>query len=560
MSEARQTVLLVCHVSAMEMAAEAARQAWGPDAEIDILAYGRASPDLPSPPGTNLIEVPVGRQISSRAVLHMVAKLTRMRPYTAVALSQPMLAFSRARGPLVAFALLVGRRRAVILDPGVGRIVAPITLRLAVADVARWIALQAVSIVSARAAAAVLVRLPEAEIPYDPARLGGSVLYLRTDIELRVAPLKSGGSVAHTEGILSALLRRGHQVAFWCSGDMEGVPSSIPQRRITTLLVGNLPTEIAELISGLVQGLNPPRGFRPTGFIYQRYSLNNLAAVILSHRWRVPLVLEANSSEAKWRRDFSVLRYPRLATGCERLILRRASVVSTVSANAAEDLLAAGAPPGRLRVIPNGVNVEHFSGAAPQPLSTPAGALVICFVGLFYPWHGVRYLADAFALLHQRRPDVRLLLVGDGEEAPVARSRLERQGALAATHFAGLVSRTEAARYMAAADILVSPHANVHRFIGSPIKLFEYMAAGKAIVASRVAQIEQVLRDGETALLVEPENSQALGDALERLCADPKLRLRLGQAARQEARERHSWDARLAALLGDAPPTFDGRS
>lgn len=142
----------------------------------------------------------------------------------------------------------------------------------------------------------------------------------------------------------------------------------------------------------------------------------------------------------------------------------------------------------------------------------------------------------------------------------MARSRLERQGALAATHFAGLVSRTEAARYMAAADVLVSPHANVHRFIGSPIKLFEYMAAGKAIVASRVAQIEQVLRDGETALLVEPENSQAMADALERLCADPELRLRLGQAARQEARERHSWDARLAALLGDAPSTFDGRS
>ena len=78
-------------------------------------------------------------------------------------------------------------------------------------------------------------------------------------------------------------------------------------------------------------------------------------------------------------------------------------------------------------------------------------------------------------------------------------------------------AREEVPGYLAASDVLVSPHARVRDFIGSPIKLFEYMASGRAIVASRVAQIGEILRDEETALLVEPEAPDALADALTRL-------------------------------------------
>lgn len=292
---------------------------------------------------------------------------------------------------------------------------------------------------------------------------------------------------------------------------------------------------------------------RASAFIYQRYSLNNLAGLILARRWGVPLVLEANSSEAKWRQDFSSLAYPRLAFACERLILRNAAVVSAVSANAAEDLLAAGALPDRLRVVPNGVSLRRFADAPPYPLPAEARGFVICFVGLFYPWHGVRFLAEAFALLHAKHPDARLVLVGDGEEAPAVRSQLAKNGALDATHFAGLVSRSEAPGFMAAADVLVSPHADVHRFIGSPVKVFEYMAAGKPIVATRVAQLAEVLTDGETALLVAPEDPQDMSDALERLYADRPLGRRLGAAARALAEREHSWDARLSAVLEGDP-------
>jgi glycosyltransferase involved in cell wall biosynthesis len=550
MPEPTRRVLLVCHVAAAQAAATAAAVIWGAHADIDVLCYGRASEDFPAPAGARLVESPLQAKVAPMKAARIIARLRRHR-YEIVALSQPGLGLSRARALLLAFALLVGSRRAIVLDTGAGRIVRPITVGLVTVDILRWIVLQAFSQASATIGALALARFSRSvRPPRGPNGFDGSVLYLRTDIELRITPLRAGGSLAHTEGILTALRNRGHEVSFWSTGEVDGIPESVREARLPALLKGNLSTEIAELLSGLIQGLVPPKGFRPAGFIYQRYSLNNLAGVILSRRWKLPLILEANDSEAKWRQDFSVLRYPRLAYACERLILRRAEIVSAVSDNAAEDLRAAGALGERLRIVPNGVTVARFVDATPMPLSSLGGSFVICFVGLFYPWHGVRYLAEAFALWHQRRPDVRLLLVGDGEEAPVVRSLLERGGALEATHFAGLVSRQEAPRYMAAADVLVSPHANIDHFIGSPIKLFEYMAAGRPIVATRVGQIQEVLRDGETGLLVEPEDPEAMAAALDRLYSDRDLRRRLGEAARSEAEQRHSWDARLEAVLG----------
>jgi glycosyltransferase involved in cell wall biosynthesis len=115
----------------------------------------------------------------------------------------------------------------------------------------------------------------------------------------------------------------------------------------------------------------------------------------------------------------------------------------------------------------------------------------------------------------------------------------------------GIVARQEVPGYLAAADVLVSPHADLPDFIGSPIKIFEYMASGTPIVASHLAQLSEILTDEETALLVAPDDHVALAGALERLMVDSELGRRLAAAAQQEVRASHSWDARLAAILSD---------
>ena len=554
-------ILLICHVSAADRAVSAAREIWGypragedgvsgqPPA-IDVLCYGRASDDFPAPQNARIIALPLQEGRSLRKVVALLGSIRRR--HEVVALSQPSLGSSRARGLLLAFAYLLGGDRSVILDPAASRVRRRIRLRLAAIEAVRWVALQALSSVLASVAVPAISRL--AEHPAPPRRIPptGSAAYLRTDVDLRVAPLLAGGSVAHTEGILEALQAHGYTVELWSTGQLDGVPESVTQSSLPAIIKGNLPTEVAELLSGLWQGALSGRRPSPTAFIYQRYSLNNLAGVFLSRRWKVPLILEANDSEAKWRKDFSLLRFPRLAFACERLILRNATVIAAVSTNAAEDLLAAGATARRLRIIPNGVSAKRFAGATPMQLPQHLEGFVICFAGLFYPWHGVRFLAEAFARFHTNCPAARLLLVGDGEERPVVRALLERSGSLGAAHFTGLVPRSLVPRYLAAADVLVSPHANIDHFIGSPIKVFEYMAAGKAIVATRVGQLQEVLSDERTALLVPPEDPEAMAQAFHRLHSDPELRAALGTTAQAEAHAKHSWDSRLDAILAAA--------
>ena len=118
--------------------------------------------------------------------------------------------------------------------------------------------------------------------------------------------------------------------------------------------------------------------------------------------------------------------------------------------------------------------------------------------------------------------------------------------------FAGRISHEKVRSYLDACDILVSPHvasADGSEFFGSPTKLFEYMAMGKGIVASRLGQIAEVITDEETGLLVEPGDPIGLARAIERLAVDGELRERLGAAARKTAIERYTWRHNAARVF-----------
>jgi glycosyltransferase involved in cell wall biosynthesis len=116
----------------------------------------------------------------------------------------------------------------------------------------------------------------------------------------------------------------------------------------------------------------------------------------------------------------------------------------------------------------------------------------------------------------------------------------------------GAVDHERVPRLLDACDVLASPHVPLEdgsEFFGSPTKLFEYMAMGKGIVASRLGQIGEVLADGETALLVEPNDARQLSEAIQRLAASSDLRARLGAAARREAVARHTWAHNAGRVL-----------
>jgi glycosyltransferase involved in cell wall biosynthesis len=184
------------------------------------------------------------------------------------------------------------------------------------------------------------------------------------------------------------------------------------------------------------------------------------------------------------------------------------------------------------------------------------GRIVIGFISTFQPWHGADVLARAFvALLHAHptlRDAVRLLMIGSGPGLAAAGRIVAAAGLDANVHFTGLVAQEDGARYLAACDILASPHVpnpDGSPFFGSPTKLFEYMAMGKAIVASNLDQIGELLHHGETAWLVPPGDADALANGLASLVQDRHLRASLGGAARHDVLAHHTWRAHVSKTL-----------
>jgi glycosyltransferase involved in cell wall biosynthesis len=545
--------LVTAHWTLAEPAIAAAVAELGVD-RVDLLAYGVGAEGLADHSHGEFLRVPSVRgdwRVVLRSLFTFIREIRRHR-YAAVIVAQPGLRVSRARGLLLSFPFVARSDRVLAMEPQAERL-ARVGPGEALIDLLRWLLVQVWCSVIARLAAplmgATARRVSEPGVPAPD----GRVLYLRADLELAGSRLDAGGSLAHTLGIVGALARRGYEVEVWSTGLIGGLPPALSTRSLPALIQANWPTEIAELVSGLRQAAFGMRVRPASAFIYQRYSLNNLAGLILSRRWRLPLVLEANASEVQWRQEWSNLRYVRLSAACERLLLRKADRVLVVSNNARAHLIEAGADPKRIRMIPNGVDPGRFADAVPRDLGFEAGSFVIAFCGLFYRWHGVATLAEAFVRLRDSRPEAKLLLIGQGEEEARVRKILDAGGLQADCLLPGIVPREEVPEYLAAVDVVVSPHSDLRNFIGSPIKIFEYMASGKPIVASRLAQMAEILTDGETALLVPPGDPIVLASAIERLMDGPDLRRRLGVAAQREAKARHSWDARLEAILSDQP-------
>jgi glycosyltransferase involved in cell wall biosynthesis len=205
---------------------------------------------------------------------------------------------------------------------------------------------------------------------------------------------------------------------------------------------------------------------------------------------------------------------------------------------------AAGVPPARIAVVPNGIDASQF--AALPAREAGDGPLVLGFVGFVRDWHGLDAVIAAMAA-EPGEPDLRLVVVGDGP----ARAALEQQAASLGladrATFTGLQPREAIPNLVAGFDIALQPLVVSY---ASPLKIFEYMAAGRAIVAPDQPNIREVLSDGETAVLFDPAEPGAMWRAIRRLATDAALRRRLGEAARAEiARRDYTWRGNAARVV-----------
>ena len=293
--------------------------------------------------------------------------------------------------------------------------------------------------------------------------------------------------------------------------------------------------------------------------IHERFGLYSYGAILTSRHLGIPLVLEVNGPSIEEKQLFTTpLSGAQLfvARAIRDQVARQASRIVVVSSVLKQFLLKhwKGVHDDQIVVIPNAADVARLADLGDvTPLRTRLGlenALTIGFLGTFQPWYGLEKLIEAFAAVVPLVPQARLLMVGDG----VARDGLERLARETGVHdsilFTGYVPHVQVPQYLGCFDIAVAAFRELAiDFCGSPIKLFEYMAAGRTIVASRIGQIPEIVTHERDALLVEPGNIAELADALVRLAGDAPLRKRLGAAARLTGR-RYSWEAYVEQLVG----------
>ena len=212
-----------------------------------------------------------------------------------------------------------------------------------------------------------------------------------------------------------------------------------------------------------------------------------------------------------------------------------------------------GADPSRVHVMTNGVDTHLFKpGHRDSRVRhrwgwTDGEGPVLGFVGGLRPWHGVEILPELFDRLAPYHRGLCLVIVGDGP----LRSRLEERarGIARQVVFTGTVAQEEVAPMIREFDMALAPYPKLdHPFYFSPLKLFEYMACGVPVVASKIGQIAEVVEDGVTGMLYPAGDLNGLVDACRRLIADPDLRSRIGQAATQEVQRCYTWDHNSAAI------------
>ena len=280
--------------------------------------------------------------------------------------------------------------------------------------------------------------------------------------------------------------------------------------------------------------------------VYERYALFATAGASAARALAVPHILEINAPLSQEQAVHRGLAFAHAARELERATLRGADRVIAVSRGVAAWAAGSGIEPTRLLVLPNAVDPARFDVGRAERAATRAhlgvgDAPVIGFLGTLKPWHDVAALIRATARLVHAGLRARLVVIGEGPERPRLEALVQAEGVGALTTFVGAVAHDDVPRYLSALDVAAVTYDAEPGFYFSPLKLFEYLAAARPVVAAAAGDIAHCIRDGVTGLLYPPGDVRALADALLALISDSERAERLARAGREHVRAHHTW-------------------
>lgn len=378
-----------------------------------------------------------------------------------------------------------------------------------------------------------------------------------------------GAEGLHIRSIVEALRAAGHEVTVLSPPGIDPMstdadaPVDKAQVRtrglqsiwkwISRRLAGTL-FEFAEIAYNLPAWFRLKRALRRKDFdlVYERYAFFMIAGALAARSRGVPFVLEANEVSGIPHRA-RTQRMVRLCAAMERILFRRCAGILTVSSYLRDCIVAQGVTAKRVQVVPNAFDMRRVLGASRNAELGAScgfsGKLVLGFVGWFDEWDRLDLLIRVFGRLVVRRPDIRLLLVGDG---PVTASLKDLAASLklgSVVVFTGAVPRNRVLEYASLLDIAVLPHSND---FGSPVVMFEFMGLGIPVVAPRLGPILDVHADGRSAALFNPLDEVQMEAAILSFVDSPSQRSEVAAQALAKLRRDHSWERNAQRIIDAA--------
>lgn len=369
------------------------------------------------------------------------------------------------------------------------------------------------------------------------------IAYICADLGVPVYGWQKGCSI-HVQEMVRAFAGLGHELEIFATNPGSSPPADLRQLPLRKLPRPrrNLSRTQREQIA-LFGNRALTRALELTGpfdLVYERYSLWSFAGMQYAKQHNIPGVLEVNAPLIHEQRHYRELIDQQSAEYVTARCFRDARIVAAVSTQVADYVRGFPGTSGKVKVLPNGVDPSRFADrwGERQRVAHP---FTVGFVGSLKPWHGVELLVKAFDGVHREFSHSHLLIVGEGPERKRIESDLRARGLEAATTLTGAVSPAEISSLLDNMDVAVAPYPESENFYFSPLKVYEYMAAGLPVVASSIGQIPELITDEVHGLLCRPGDSAALTEALLCFRNDPALRRRLGSAAREKIVKQHTW-------------------
>lgn len=370
----------------------------------------------------------------------------------------------------------------------------------------------------------------------------------------------SAGSAIKAKEFIAALNRTGHTAHLeWRS----------PQP-------GAQPTFSDKIRAGLKPQLQrylhePKRLARNAPYLWQEYAIlkrqkpdvlfNRLELYYFSGLWlsrwlNLPLVVEADCPPTYEHTTFYGKEYLHLGplpTHIELANLRAADAIIVISSVLKKYYVERGIPAEKMHVIANAADPQKFQ---PTPKDRElvdkyqlANKTVVGWIGSLVGWSGVESLLDSARQILRSHPQVCFMMVGGGKNQEFFRERLQAGDFANRVILPGTVPHSEVPRYLSCMDVVLAPYPKLDFWYASSMKIFEYMAAGKTVLATDVGQVGEIIQDNQNGFLFDPDRNGELLEKIVALVDAPETRQRIGAQARRDIEQKWNWDNNAKQML-----------